>query len=307
MQHEVEQDTVRTFVEDLIDLRAAAGSPSYREMARRSGCISHTTLHDATLGVRMPTWATTEQFVLACGAQPQDWEDRWARAREVSPVSGPIPVAAAPVPVEEAPAPQMVLEEPADPEPVLRWWVRSRGPVLAAVVGAAATLAVLVVVGGVLPEATASAAAAPAVAAPAAQHGVSACRPSTSTPVAAPVWTLQQDVTLPDCASVATHEQVTKVWRLRNVSSRPWHSYYLERMDAPQRSDTCQTDERIVLPTVAAGARIDVRVGVTAPDVAGVCVVRWALKDSSGRLAAPGQAPLDLRVVVDGRFEADGP
>ncbi|MEU4534141.1 NBR1-Ig-like domain-containing protein [Streptosporangium sp. NPDC023825] len=49
-------------------------------MSGRSGAISHTTLHEATKGNRLPSWETTVEFVKACGADPAAYRERWDRA-----------------------------------------------------------------------------------------------------------------------------------------------------------------------------------------------------------------------------------
>lgn len=68
------------FVELLRRVREDAGRPSFREMAKRSGAISHATLHDALQGVRMPSWETTVEFAKACGKDPQELRAPWEQA-----------------------------------------------------------------------------------------------------------------------------------------------------------------------------------------------------------------------------------
>lgn len=77
------RDVIEAFAQQLLDVRQSAGQPSYREMASRSGCISHTTLHEAAAGRRLPTWETTEQFLLTCGADPAAWRQEWQRAQRL--------------------------------------------------------------------------------------------------------------------------------------------------------------------------------------------------------------------------------
>lgn len=73
---------IEGFARLLAELRATASSPSFRVMAGRSGAISHTTLHEAVQGNRMPSWETTAEFVKACGADPHDYRARWEKAHE---------------------------------------------------------------------------------------------------------------------------------------------------------------------------------------------------------------------------------
>jgi WD40 repeat protein len=60
-------------------LREQAGSPGYRELARRAH-FSATTLSDAAGGRRLPTLAVTLAFVEACGGDRAEWKRRWREA-----------------------------------------------------------------------------------------------------------------------------------------------------------------------------------------------------------------------------------
>ena len=68
------------FADALRDLRKSVGNPPFREMSSRSGAISHTTLHEAAQGNRLPSWGTTVEFVKACGADPAEYRERWETA-----------------------------------------------------------------------------------------------------------------------------------------------------------------------------------------------------------------------------------
>ncbi|MCT9931674.1 NBR1-Ig-like domain-containing protein [Planotetraspora sp. A-T 1434] len=72
--------TIEDFAAALRELRKSVGNPPFREMSGRSGAISHTTLHEATKGNRLPSWETTVEFVKACGADPAAYRERWERA-----------------------------------------------------------------------------------------------------------------------------------------------------------------------------------------------------------------------------------
>ncbi|MEW2354852.1 NBR1-Ig-like domain-containing protein [Spirillospora sp. NPDC029432] len=39
-------------------------------------------MHEATKGNRLPSWGTTAEFVKACGADPDDYRERWERANQ---------------------------------------------------------------------------------------------------------------------------------------------------------------------------------------------------------------------------------
>ncbi|WP_405828133.1 hypothetical protein [Streptomyces sp. NBC_01176] len=64
------------FAADLRRLRAEAGSPPYRELARRAH-YSSTSLADAAAGRKLPSLAVTLAYVQACDGDPADWETRW--------------------------------------------------------------------------------------------------------------------------------------------------------------------------------------------------------------------------------------
>jgi hypothetical protein len=82
------QDTVAWFAGELRRLRAEAGSPSFRHMARIAH-YSASTLAEATAGRRLPTEAVVKAFVLACGAEPAEWLSRLAQvAHKEDPPSG---------------------------------------------------------------------------------------------------------------------------------------------------------------------------------------------------------------------------
>jgi WD40 repeat protein len=67
---------VQRLAVDLRELRARAGNPGYREMARWAG-YSVTALSDAAGGRQLPGLALTLAYVEACGGDARDWEVRW--------------------------------------------------------------------------------------------------------------------------------------------------------------------------------------------------------------------------------------
>ncbi|MCX2969551.1 MULTISPECIES: nSTAND1 domain-containing NTPase [Streptomyces] len=64
------------FAAELRRLRRGAGTPSYRELARRAH-YSIATLSEAAGGRKLPTLAVTLAYVRACGGDAQSWERRW--------------------------------------------------------------------------------------------------------------------------------------------------------------------------------------------------------------------------------------
>jgi hypothetical protein len=97
------QAVVAEFAAALRQLRLEAGAPSFRAMAGVTGAISHTTLHEAAAGSRLPSWPTTKVYVQACGGSAAEWHRRWLAA------ANPGVVTADPIPVE---LPTMVSEPP---------------------------------------------------------------------------------------------------------------------------------------------------------------------------------------------------
>jgi hypothetical protein len=67
---------VAQFASELRRLRALAGNPTYREMAR-SALFSPSVLSSAASGNRMPSLAVTLAFVAACGGDEEAWRQRW--------------------------------------------------------------------------------------------------------------------------------------------------------------------------------------------------------------------------------------
>ncbi|MFF4506583.1 protein kinase [Streptomyces sp. NPDC001401] len=69
------------FAQGLRELRAAAGSPPYRELARLAQ-YSHSALSDAAAGHRLPTLDVTLALVAACGGDVDVWRARWQELDE---------------------------------------------------------------------------------------------------------------------------------------------------------------------------------------------------------------------------------
>jgi hypothetical protein len=68
------------FARDLRQLRASAGNPSYRRLAR-TALFSPSVLSSAASGYRLPTLQVTLAFVEACGGDRTEWERRWLALR----------------------------------------------------------------------------------------------------------------------------------------------------------------------------------------------------------------------------------
>nr|CAA51964.1 TRA4 [Streptomyces prasinus] len=73
-------DPLVVFARDLQALRKKADDPPLAMMAQHSG-MSTATLSNAHAGKKLPTWATVNGYVLACGGNPEDWSARWESLR----------------------------------------------------------------------------------------------------------------------------------------------------------------------------------------------------------------------------------
>src|SRR5437763_636703 len=92
------------FAHELRELRHAAGSPSYRALARRAG-YSAAALSAAASGASLPSLSVTLAYVGACGGPTDEWAERWCEldaklAAERTPAGVPLP---ARVPPRELP------------------------------------------------------------------------------------------------------------------------------------------------------------------------------------------------------------
>jgi transcriptional regulator with XRE-family HTH domain len=68
---------VQRFAQDLRELRAAAGRPTYRELAERTR-FSLSAISDAARGDRLPSLDVTLAFVDACDGDRDAWALRWS-------------------------------------------------------------------------------------------------------------------------------------------------------------------------------------------------------------------------------------
>ena len=286
------------FAATLRQLRRSVGDPSFREMAGRSRAISHTTLHEAAQGNRLPSWATTVEFIRACGADPAEYRARWERAdralrTEPVPVDADERTLAVTVPPEPAPD-----DEAATPGRGRR--VAMIGAAGAAVVAACVVVAVVASSGDDQPEHSPSTAASHAPTLSAADCPIHQTNPPPAPPEhAGDASEFVADLTLPDCSHVQRDHTVTKVWRLKNAGTVSWNGYYLHRLGSPQSRDQCQTVSDVPLRATAPGAIVDVRVQVLTPRVPTFCFVRFKMMDAAGRVVFPGSRPVNFQLVVD--------
>ncbi|MBP2708438.1 helix-turn-helix domain-containing protein [Microbispora sp. RL4-1S] len=75
-----ESGPVAEFALRLRALRRDAGSPVYRELARRAN-YSVSALSNAARGHELPSLEVTLAFVTACGGDRREWERQWQAAK----------------------------------------------------------------------------------------------------------------------------------------------------------------------------------------------------------------------------------
>jgi hypothetical protein len=241
------QDRRRLFAAELRQLREDAGSPSFRKMAEKSGCISHATLHEAASGSRFPSWETTREFVKALDRPEEPWRARWNAAKG-----------------DSEPEPT-----PAEPAVVGR---HSRMP---RILASAAALAVAVAVAIVVT-------ARPGIDNSVASAGVSPAAPPTGPRVPGDATKFIADVTVPDGSTLELNQSVLKVWEIQNTGQVTWQGRYLQRMDLPALPTTCHTPDRVAIGDTAPGEKVMISVTVQAPAAPTRCWIGWKMVDARG-------------------------
>ena len=307
---------IQQLARDLRALRASVGNPSFRKMAGQSGYISHTTLHEAATGSRLPSWETTREFVRACGGEETQWWSRWLAAKNGVAASGASRTRpegndgdASPVVAEEAWSGSGRSAEAtaasacsnggtggaaggqAGDEPEQLVSVRADAGAGARagrkfqrwrwlVAGFAVVLVLGVAAGGVV-------------------IGRQIGPQARLSPPLYPGDDLQfrGDVTFPDHGRVAPGERFLKVWEFENTGGLAWRDRFLVR-ERPEQSRDCHTPERVPVGPAWPGERVKISVPVTAPETPGPCMVSWKMVDADGRQLFPGARPVYFLVEV---------
>ncbi|MEU6716147.1 NBR1-Ig-like domain-containing protein [Nonomuraea sp. NPDC046802] len=268
------------FADKLVQLKQAAGDPSYAEMASRLGAAaSKSSLASAAQGRKFPTWGTTWEYVRVLavdrlGGDPkktrQEWRDLWERARADSSLAGMGTVDGT---QDEAPPHDAGTDPALPPRPAQR----SR---LLFYVVAAATIAVA---GAVLFT-----------------PATKALRnnPPPSGPMMSPApldnSEFVADVTYPDGSKVRPGSSFKKVWRIHNAGTVAWEGRFLARVN----KSPCRSPEKVTIPSTAPGQTVDIAVRVKAPDSPGNCRVYWKMTDAQGRVLFPLKRGVFLDVQV---------
>lgn len=318
---------VQQLARDLRALRASVGNPSFRKMAGLSGYISHTTLHEAATGSRLPSWETTREFVRVCGGDESQWWSRWLAAKN------------------GAAASEASRTRPDDNDGDASSVVAEGSWSGAAGISAEATAASARSNGdtggaaegrsgaetggraGDEPEQLVSVRADAGAGGRAGRQsqrwrwlvagfavvlvlGVAAggvvigrqIGPQARlSPPLYPGDDLQfrGDVTFPDHSRVAPGERFLKVWEFENTGGLAWRDRFLVR-ERPEQSRDCHTPERVPVGPAWPGERVKISVPVTAPETPGPCIVSWKMVDADGRQLFPGARPVYFLVEVGG-------
>ncbi len=294
-------------------------------MSGRSGAISHTTLHEATKGNRLPSWETTVEFVKACNADPAAYREEWERAnlavRSVSagdaairadalvehPSGGLVTAATG---VTELRTVHLAIADDLQPLlPARRNSGRLRliRPVVFATAAVAVGAAVFIVATINRASAPDQASLTPSSSSPSIALASDGCPVrSTNPPPALPLYkgdaaVFIADVTLPDCTPVSPGKTVTKIWRLKNAGTVPWKGYSLRRLDRKQQADHCQTIPDVPIKDTQPGEMVDIRTDITTPRQPGLCYVGFKMVDAAGMVVFPGSRPVNFQIIVDAR------
>ncbi|MEV6842298.1 NBR1-Ig-like domain-containing protein [Actinoplanes sp. NPDC051411] len=282
------------FAGQLRTLRTAAGNPSFRKMAGRSGRISHTTLHEAAAGTRFPSWETTREFVRVCEADEAQWRCRWEDAQRsvtVHVVPDDSRTAAVADSAADSPMPATVdtrptdVVAPVDEGPRAR---RHRLPWLAVAAGLVALVAVV----GIVVHSRSSVDGSPVVApSPSSTPFSDSLIPGDSSKFIA-------DVTIPDGMRVKVKTHFVKVWAIANVGTVDWHDRFLARMNPTADKDGCQVPDRVAIGDTPPGQQVMISVAVTAPSRPAECWVSWKMVDEAGDAYFPSRRPVYFMVNV---------
>ncbi|GAB3479474.1 NBR1-Ig-like domain-containing protein [Nocardiopsis coralliicola] len=302
----------------LLELKEAAGDPSYRSMREVHGAAaSPSALSAAARGIHVPSWEVAWEYARSLAVEVLDrdegearsyWRQRWERARDAErretaaaragAPPEPAADAAAAVPAGtaggQAPPPGPPTDAaprsaagasggPAAARPLLHGVRGAAALVGAVLLGCALTLYAVQTFGG----------------APFGEQRAGAfTAPEDTPPLPGDESRLDADVTYPDGTEVAADSHFTKTWRLANTGSVPWRDRALQRLPPLGGVDTCATEERVPIPDTEPGTAVDISVEVRAPSEPTRCKVYWRMVDHQGRLFFPKNTGIFFDVSV---------
>lgn len=275
-------EPLEEFIDELTRLRETAGNPSFRQMAARSGAVSHATLHQTITGNRLQPWETVREFVRACDGDEEAFHDHWERTH-------------------------LALAEPTDSvsngtthasdRRGVRWWPRRDVRTLVTMGASLVVVACAVAVAfAVVDDRSAKPVAG---AAPSPQDATPARASSTGPVTPGDASRFIRDVTIPDDTVVEPGEKFLKVWEIQNVGTVKWHDRYLQRTDEHQGRTDCRTPRRIPIKDTLPNETVKIRVRATAPSTASAdCKVDWKMVDDAGHRLFPSSRPVFFLVHV---------
>ncbi|RZT79269.1 helix-turn-helix protein [Micromonospora violae] len=326
-----DRQAAQEFATQLRTLRSAAGDPSFRKMAGRSGRISHTTLHEAAAGTRFPSWETVREFVRACEADEVQWRCRWEDAQRAATAHTSVDGDLTPVRTDSPTDSEALLtttdtETPlttGDEKPDARTdALPAYRPVVSGipapspgepdalrptefpqtdeeVVGEPrqrlpwlAAVAVIVVVAMV---AVLGAIVRNRSSTPSVSPSASAFSDSL---IPGDSSKFLRDVTIPDGTEVRVNSQFVKVWALKNDGEVAWHNRFLARINPTADADGCQVPDRVAIGDTPPDEEVMISVSVTAPSRPGTCWVSWKMVDENGQEFFPTRRPVFFMVNV---------
>lgn len=315
--NEERQQIIDGFVARLVRIRADAGDPSFRSMAKRSGAISHATLHDAVQGTRLPSWETTVEFAKTCGVDPEDLREEWERADAIvhphpgEPEADDSEEDAAAVGQTESGS--AAASEGGDPSSRYKLAV-------AVLVGAAVVVAGVVGVrqladGSADAQDTSGRASRPS-ATPTPKNQVTYppvpkdVVPTTTDSGGCPANVKKKlaqytprtagdkggfdDLGPDDCSVQKRGAQVIKKFKLTNQGTVTWHGRKLVRIERESTNPGCRMPSEVMIPTIRPGESDVVEIDIIAPDKKGICFARWLQLDADNQWAFPDQRPYYL-------------
>ncbi|MBP2327216.1 hypothetical protein JOF56_007601 [Kibdelosporangium banguiense] len=256
---------VARFACELLALKQSAGNPSYDQMRLELGAAaSKSTLSAATRGRVLPSWAVTWEFVRSLAVTRlghdvdvvrNEWQLRWETAK--------------------AGLASAVVEQPQDLTTSDKADSRRKRGLIAALATVGVMLAVVLLAR--VPQQSATAYPIPGDATSFGGDG------------------LPGDETFPDGTSVHVGGTFTKIWRLKNIGTVPWHNRYLQISGGT--TVLCESPDRIPVPDAAPGQMVEVSVPVT-PKGTGVCEVVWKMVDAQGAFVFPDHRGVYYQVTV---------
>jgi hypothetical protein len=108
-----------------------------------------------------------------------------------------------------------------------------------------------------------------------------------------------EDLSVPDGKTFEPGEIFLKSWRLRNAGSCTWNQEYTYVHIGGNLLGAYESQP--IASTVLPGELLDLTIGMTAPDLPGLYLSEWMLRDAGGNtfgVGSDGTAPISVRINV---------